>query len=97
MKQAKISDLKNNLSRYIDLVRQGQTIQVLDRETPVAFITPISEGKEVTGEDRLKQMERKGLVRKGKSAYIKTIINSPPPGKKSGVLKALLKEREENR
>jgi prevent-host-death family protein len=97
MKQARISDLKNNLSRYLDLVRQGQTIQVLDRDTPIAFLTPISEAKTISGEDRLKQMERKGLVRKGNSSNIKTIISSPPPGKNAGVLKALLKEREENR
>ena len=95
MKQAKISDLKNNLSRYLDLVRQGETIQILDRDIPIALITSISGSKGFSQQDRLKQMERKGLVRTGKTALLKSILDAPPPGKKTGALRAMLEEREE--
>jgi prevent-host-death family protein len=97
MKQAKISDLKNNLSRYLDLVRQGETIQVLDRDTPIAIITSISDARELSGRDAIRQMERKGLVRKGNPDLLKPLLHSSPPGKKTGALKALLEERKESR
>jgi prevent-host-death family protein len=97
MKQAKISDLKNNLSRYLDLVREGETIQVLDRNIPIALITSISESKGILRKDRIRQMERKGLIRIGNPALLKSILEARPPGRKTGALKALLQEREEGR
>jgi antitoxin (DNA-binding transcriptional repressor) of toxin-antitoxin stability system len=36
MKKAGIAELKNNLSRYINYVRGGETVLVLDRKVPVA-------------------------------------------------------------
>lgn len=41
MKQVHIADLKARLSEYLRAVRRGETIAVLDRETPVAQIIPI--------------------------------------------------------
>ena len=41
MKQVRIAQLKSHLSEYLRAVRRGQTIAVLDRETPVAHIIPI--------------------------------------------------------
>jgi prevent-host-death family protein len=43
MKQVGIAKLKAHLSEYLRAVRSGQTIAVLDRETPVAQIVPITE------------------------------------------------------
>ena len=44
MRQVRIADLKARLSEYLRAVRRGETIAVLDRETPVARIVPIHEG-----------------------------------------------------
>jgi prevent-host-death family protein len=41
MKQVRIAELKARLSEYLRAVRQGETIAVLDRETPVAEIVPV--------------------------------------------------------
>ncbi len=41
MKQVRIADLKARLSEYLRAVRRGETIAVLDRETPVAQIIPM--------------------------------------------------------
>ena len=41
MKHVRIAELKSHLSEYLRAVRGGQTIAVLDRETPVAHIVPI--------------------------------------------------------
>lgn len=43
MRQVRIGELKARLSEYIRAVRRGETIAVLDRETPVAQIVPIRE------------------------------------------------------
>src|SRR5262252_2573238 len=44
MKQVRIAQLKARLSAYLRAVRRGETIAVLDRDTPVARIVPVSEG-----------------------------------------------------
>jgi prevent-host-death family protein len=38
---AKIAELKANLSRYLRMVKTGQDITIVDRETPIARIVPI--------------------------------------------------------
>jgi prevent-host-death family protein len=42
MKHVMIADLKAKLSEYLRYVRQGHTVTVLDRNTPVARIVPIT-------------------------------------------------------
>jgi prevent-host-death family protein len=41
MKQVRIAELKARLSEYLRAVRRGETVAVLDRETPVAQIVPV--------------------------------------------------------
>ena len=43
MKQVRIADLKARLSEYLRAVRRGETIAVLDRDTPVAQLVPLRE------------------------------------------------------
>ncbi len=40
MKQVRIAELKARLSEYLRTVRRGETIAVLDRDTPIAEIVP---------------------------------------------------------
>ncbi len=37
----RIAELKSRLSEYVRRVRRGQTITVLDRDTPVARLEPV--------------------------------------------------------
>jgi prevent-host-death family protein len=41
MKQVCIAELKARLSEYLRAVRNGETIAVLDRDTPAAQIVPV--------------------------------------------------------
>jgi prevent-host-death family protein len=41
MKQVRIAELKARLSEYLRAVRGGETIAVLDRDTPVAQLVPV--------------------------------------------------------
>jgi prevent-host-death family protein len=43
MKKVRIADLKARLSEHLRSVRRGETVAVLDRNTPVAQIVPIRE------------------------------------------------------
>jgi len=43
MREVRIAELKSRLSEYLRAVRRGETIAVLDRETPVAQIVPLRE------------------------------------------------------
>lgn len=96
MKEAKISDVKNRLSRYLALVRKGEVVRILDRDRPIAQIVPIGEpaGGRPVGSEALGEMERKGLIRRGSGRIPREILDENPPGKPCGVLEALLDERE---
>jgi prevent-host-death family protein len=47
MTQVRIAELKARLSEYLRAVRRGETIAVLDRDTPIAEIVPIREHRSV--------------------------------------------------
>jgi prevent-host-death family protein len=44
MKGIGIADLKARLSEHLKAVRRGRTLTILDRNTPIARIVPITEG-----------------------------------------------------
>ncbi|MDA2930538.1 hypothetical protein MYX84_11425 [Acidobacteria bacterium AH-259-O06] len=94
MRRAKVSDLKNQLSRYLDYVRQGETILVFDRKIPVAELHPVSQ-KAPSG--KLAALERKGIIRRGRAHLPKKFFKETLGGKRAGVLRALLEEREQGR
>jgi antitoxin (DNA-binding transcriptional repressor) of toxin-antitoxin stability system len=95
MKEAKISEIKNQLSRYLALVRRGEIVRILDRDVPVAQIVPIlsREPDRNVGTEVLAGMERKGLIRRGTGKIATEILESDPPGKPCGVMATLLAER----
>jgi prevent-host-death family protein len=86
MKQVRIADLKARLSEYLRAVRGGETIAVLDRETPVAQIIPVG--------DRSKLRVRKPTP--GTPAPNR--VKLPKPAKLNmDVVQLLLEERQGNR
>ena len=42
-KRVKISELKAHLSEYLRHVRRGHTVEVMDRDTPVARLVPFED------------------------------------------------------
>lgn len=95
MQHAKIADLKNNLSRYLDHVRSGGTVVVLDRDRPLARITPIGDDAAgPAGDRRLHRLERLGLVRRGTGGLPGWLGKRRPPRLRGSVLADLRRERE---
>ena len=96
MKTAGIAELKNNLSRYLDHVRAGGTVMVLDRDAPVAQIVPMPK-EAITSkgdEARLARLERKGLIRRGKGGLQDWLKRHRPVRLRGSMLRDLLSERE---
>jgi prevent-host-death family protein len=40
----RVAELKSRLSEYLRRVRRGETVTVLDRDTPIARLTPLAAG-----------------------------------------------------
>ena len=96
MKSAKIAELKNNLSRYLDHVKAGGSVVVLERDRPVAQIVPLSgrSGRRAGGDDaRLARLERRGVIRRGTGGLPDWLGRRRPPRLRGSVLKDLLAER----
>ena len=64
MREVGIRDLKNRLSEYIRLVREGEVVMVTDRGEVVAELRPPMAGGEILQKyPGLVNMVRRGLVR----------------------------------
>jgi len=97
MKKTKIADLKNKLSQYLEKVKKGETILVLDRTTPVARIVPVeapSSLKPREEEAWLRRLEANGVIHRGAGKGVPDIWRKPPPGRRPvGAVDALIQER----
>lgn len=96
MKKARIAELKNHLSRYLEYVRAGGTLLVLDREQPIAHVVPLGAGIRARrpGHDRLERLQRQGLIRRGSGGPPAWLGKRRPPRLRGSVLRDLLRERD---
>jgi prevent-host-death family protein len=95
MEKATVSQMRNHLSAYLQKVRAGESVLILDRNTPVARLEGIT--AESYGDGRLARLERQGLLRRRKGPIPMKQLRAAPPKAKQGVLEALLEERQEGR
>jgi len=95
MKIANVSTIKNNLSHFLNYVKKGGTVRIIDRQTPIGNIVPIEAGAE-TSSTILDQLASQGLIERGRKNLSKSFFQMGGPSS-SGVLEALLKERDESR
>ncbi|MBI4615881.1 MAG: type II toxin-antitoxin system Phd/YefM family antitoxin [Planctomycetes bacterium] len=93
MKTVKITEAKNNLSRYLEYVRRGGRVRILDRDTPVADLVPVElEGTEDEDDAVIASLVRRGLVRPGKKGPIPRDLLAPGPSV-PGAVETFLEER----
>jgi prevent-host-death family protein len=93
MRTAKISELKNQLSRYLRYVRRGESVLVLDRDRPVARIEPI---RTPPSSDLPMESERAGVLR-GPEASLPPNWLEGRVDARADVVAALLEERASGR
>ena len=92
MKRANIGELRNNLSKYLEHVRGGGEVIVLDRHRPVARIVGTLAGSQ-PADERLARLERRGLVRVGTGGLPDWLGRRRPVRVQGSVLRDLFDER----
>jgi len=95
MEKATISQLKNGLSAYLEKVKAGETVLVLDRAKPIARIERVDAVD--AADDRLGRLERAGVVRRAAGTLSAKDVGGTAPKAKKSVVAALLEERRESR
>lgn len=76
MKSIGVRELRQQASRHLRSVQEGETIQVTDRGKPVAMIVPVA------SQDSLARLESAGRLKRGKGDLLK---HWPPLKPKQGV------------
>jgi prevent-host-death family protein len=94
MKRVSISELKNQLSAYLQSVRAGESVVVYDRSRPVARIDRVADEDD---DDRIVQLQRAGLLSPPVDPMPLELLRGAAPRAGTSVLDALLEEREEGR
>lgn len=59
-----VRDLKNRLTRYLALIKEGERVVVTDRGKPVAVLGPIEgqDGRKLSKAQRAAALARRGLI-----------------------------------
>src|SRR6266849_6407448 len=98
MKIASISQTKNRLSHYLNLVKHGETVLIQDRGKAVARLESVGKGEESFEGDRALRLERLGLVARPRRKLTREFLRQRPPKVKPGgnIIKTLPREREES-
>ena len=98
MKMVSLSEAKANLSRHVERVRHGESVRIQVRGVPVAELVPVEGGMSGEAEaGELQELERAGLVRRGRGALPDAIFKPGPAVRGKGVMSALLDERRAGR
>ena len=97
MTRVGVARLKAELSRYLDVAKNGEVVVITDRGRPVAKIVAVR-GTEGT-QSRRERLARAGVLSLG-TGRVRRALLKPPRGPATigaGVLRALLDERAEGR
>lgn len=90
-KSAAVAELKAHLSRFLRRVKAGEEIVITERNVPVARIVPVP----VATDDRLRALERQGLVRMGTGKLPKDFWKRPRGKDEKGLVRAAVAEERE--
>ena len=97
MKTITASEAKANLSRWLRVVGRGQAILISLRGRPVSRLVPVDEDDAGTDEERIRRLEKAGIIRRAKKPMDLSFLEIPVRRLKDSesLLAALLEEREE--
>jgi antitoxin (DNA-binding transcriptional repressor) of toxin-antitoxin stability system len=103
MKAVGIKNLKNNLSKYLDMVREGEIVYVTDRDDIIAEIhKPVSAPTSMISrwDAFINEEERKGTILRAKQtgpSRLRELLAKNPPGPALPGWKKILDETREDR
>jgi prevent-host-death family protein len=99
VKLANLSDVKNDLSRYVDSVRKGGRVRILVRGVPAADLVPVVEHGSDTGFSAAEasELERQGVIRRGKAGWPKELDRPGPRVPGRAAIDGVIRERRQGR
>ena len=99
MAAAPLSAVKNDLSRYVARARRGERIRILVRGIAVAELGPIDTlpDADPAGEARLVDLERRGIIRRGKGGLEPGILKPGPRPRGRPTSAVVIEERRSGR
>ncbi len=93
MRVVRIGELKNHLSRYLRVVRGGTRVIVMDRDTPIAELGPITTGPRAAAACR-EDLIRRGVLVAAPRPSLSLDELGPPVRCRGDVLAALRADRD---
>ncbi len=93
MRRVSVTELKNALSRYLRLVKQGETVEIVERSVPIARIHGV---RGETGGDAglLERLTRDGLVTHARRTPDRGLLRRRPTPSRLDPVGALVEERD---
>ena len=97
MRTEKLSDAKNNLSRLVEQVRQGERIRILVHGVAVADLVPVSEeaGASATLGLRMAELQKLNIVRPRLTPLPAALFDPGPSGPGRPLSQYLDEDRED--
>ncbi len=92
MKQVSVTELKNQLSRYLRLVKRGETIEILERSVPVARLEGVR-GRAAGDEGHLERLRRDGILAPAKRRPRPDLSKEPPVPCRADAVQAVIDAR----
>lgn len=94
MKTANLSEVKDRLSAYVDMVREGERVRILVRGVPAADLVPID--PDLDDEAWLVELERRGVIRRPTEPFDPALLE-PGPKVSGSPSDDLVRERRRSR
>jgi len=95
MRTVNIADLKNNLSAWLEQVRNGEELVVKDRNTPIARLMPLAAGDQLDLEEE--SLVAAGLMRLPLEKKTNDFLDLPAPEVSLDAIRAAIQaERDED-
>lgn len=95
MHKANISYFKNHLSQIVSMVKEGESVTLLDRKRPVAVLQPLGFERENSRSSWLEQLVASGVAKAPATTLdMKAFSRQPWPGWSQGATLSELVSRD---
>ncbi len=94
MRRVSVTDLKNRLSEFLRLVKKGQTIEILERNVPIARIEGIRPDARPSSE-YLEELTQRGILGRPRGKADLSFLKRPPIPCGADVVEVLIEDRED--